>query len=186
VRHRSRDGRVAGAGDGGEPEPEFVDFVRAVRPTLERLLKRLAPAGVDPFDLAAEALARTYARWATLGEVENKRAWVLRVATNLAYDARSRQARRETAGDGRRGPAQPRFEDAVADRALLRPALRALPRRQREAVALHYLADLPVAEVARVMGVSIETAKTHVERGRSALRRSLGGHLPQEVGTRDE
>jgi RNA polymerase sigma factor (sigma-70 family) len=177
-------------GDGvhrlGGPEPDFVAFVHAVQPALERLLKRLAPPGSDPFDLAAEALARVYARWSALGDVQNKKAWLMRVATNLAYDARTRRARREVA-EARRGLArQAEFENEVADRELLRSALLALPRRQREAVALRYLADLPLAETARAMGVSSETAKTHIERGRRALRDALGGQLPEEADDRDE
>jgi|HubBroStandDraft_1064217.scaffolds.fasta_scaffold52370_2 DNA-directed RNA polymerase specialized sigma24 family protein len=96
----SEEGSAPGSlGDGGGcrldgPEPDFVEFVHAVQPALERLLKRLAPRGCDPFDLAAEALARVYARWTSLGDVQNKKAWVMRVATNLAYDARTRGARR--------------------------------------------------------------------------------------------
>lgn len=164
-----------------QPEADFVAFVRTVTPTLERLVRRLAPAGSDPFDLAAEALARTYARWPSLGEVENKRAWVLRVATNLAYDARARSARGSGTAGGEDAATGRPFEDEVADRELLGPALGRLPRRQRQAVALRYLADLPLVEVARVMGVSTETAKTHVDRGRQALRQSLGALLPQEV-----
>ena len=40
--------------------------------------------------------------------------------------------------------------------------VRALPRRQREAVTLHYLVDLPVAEVARLMGCREGTVKAHL------------------------
>jgi RNA polymerase sigma factor (sigma-70 family) len=194
VRVASEQGRAAHVPGDGEvvpparPEPDFVAFVDAVKPALERLLKRLAPPTTDPFDLAAEALARTYARWTALGDVENKKAWVMRVATNLAYDARTRGARREEAAArhaGRRHEG-PEFENDIANRELLRPALLSLPRRQRDAIALRYLADLPMADVARAMGVSPETARTHVERGRQALRNALGGRLPKEVEDGDE
>jgi RNA polymerase sigma factor (sigma-70 family) len=193
VRHTSEDRQARGAGGparvppSSPPEPDFVAFVRAVRPTLERILRRLAPPGADPFDLAAEALARTYARWTTLGDVQDKRAWVLRVATNLAYDARARGLRRAQPWPSKDARQWPRaFEDEIADRELLRPALLALPRRQREAVTLRYLGDLPLAEVAKVMRVSVETAKTHVERGRAALREALGDRMPEDGDVRGE
>ena len=55
----------------------------------------------------------------------------------------------------------------------LRAALRRLPARQQEAVALHYLLDLPVAETATVMGCDEGTVKTHLSRARLTLERAL-------------
>lgn len=83
-------------------------------------------------------------------------------------------------------PSDRRFEDEVADRELVAPALERLPRRQRQAVALRYLGDLPLADVARVMSVSQETARTHVQRGRLALRQSLGELAPKDVDDDDD
>ena len=48
-------------------------------------------------------------------------------------------------------------------------ALRQLPAAQREAIALHHLADLPVAEVALTLGVPEGTVKARLARGRAAL-----------------
>ena len=53
-------------------------------------------------------------------------------------------------------------------------ALSALPRRQREAVALRYLADLPEAETAGAMGCTVGTVKSTVARGLDRLRVELG------------
>ena len=52
--------------------------------------------------------------------------------------------------------------------------LRSLSRRQREVVALRYLADLPEADVARALGCSVGTVKQHASRGLAALRVALG------------
>lgn len=60
-------------------------------------------------------------------------------------------------------------------------ALRALPARQREVIALHYLADLREADIAVTLGISLSTVKTHIHRGIAALRRDLGNDLEQEV-----
>jgi RNA polymerase sigma-70 factor, ECF subfamily len=51
--------------------------------------------------------------------------------------------------------------------------LSGLSRQQREAVALHYLLDMSVSDVARHLGVSDGTVKTHLHRGRNALREAL-------------
>ena len=55
----------------------------------------------------------------------------------------------------------------------LRGAMRRLPARQQEAVALHYLLDLPVAETAATMGCDEGTVKTHLARARRTLERAL-------------
>jgi RNA polymerase sigma-70 factor (ECF subfamily) len=60
-----------------------------------------------------------------------------------------------------------------ADVIALRSALPKLPPRARAAVVLHYLAGLPVAEVARAMGISENTTKGHLKTGLARLRQEL-------------
>ncbi len=141
-------------------------FARSVR-----LAQRILGDGASAEDVAAEALARAYARWPQIQELPWRDGWVLRVTSNLAIDA-TRNRRRpwkavtsEDVGDG---------TDAIAIQLALVAALRALPRRQREAIALRYLADLGEAEVALALGVSAGTVKTHLHRGVVTLRRRLG------------
>ena len=65
-------------------------------------------------------------------------------------------------------------EDVVAVRQALVAALRALPQRQREAVALRYLGDLTLEEVAAALGMATGTVKSHLHRGVASLRRTIG------------
>ncbi len=67
--------------------------------------------------------------------------------------------------------------EPVAD---LMAALRRLTPSQRAAVYLHYRADLPVREVARIMGTSAAAVKVHLMRGRRRLAELLAD--PEEVG----
>ncbi|MEL6984139.1 MAG: sigma factor-like helix-turn-helix DNA-binding protein, partial [Actinomycetota bacterium] len=55
---------------------------------------------------------------------------------------------------------------------------------QRQVVALYYLMDLSVADVAASLGVANGTVKTHLHRGRTALRAALQNTVQQEGGTR--
>ena len=55
----------------------------------------------------------------------------------------------------------------------LRAALSKLSTRMRAAVVLHYLADLPVSDVARAMGISENTTKGHLKAGLARLREEL-------------
>jgi len=161
-------------------DEQFVAFVDEISADLRRTTERLAPAGIDANDLAAEALARAYARWDKLGEKDYRRAWVFKVVANLALSAHSsgrRHAlslRRWASTDALRATRQGSPEIEVAERTMVRSLLRRLPGRQRQAVVLHFMADLTLDETARVMGVSRETAKTHVDRGLDSLRKALG------------
>ncbi len=66
--------------------------------------------------------------------------------------------------------ADPAFWDAV----------RRLPRRQAQCVALHYLEDRSVADIARVLGIGEATVRVHLHRGRSTLAAALHEQLDRE------
>jgi RNA polymerase sigma-70 factor (ECF subfamily) len=70
--------------------------------------------------------------------------------------------------------------DTTEDDRLVRAAVDALPVQQRVAVALHYLEDRPVAEIAELMGCAPATARVHLHRGRQALHAALGSMLNEE------
>jgi len=59
------------------------------------------------------------------------------------------------------------------DRVVLVAALARLPERQRQAVVLHYLADLPLAAIALELGVAEGTVKSWLHRARTALADQL-------------
>jgi RNA polymerase sigma-70 factor (ECF subfamily) len=122
-------------------------------------------------DIAAEALARTYARWNKVSAFDYRDAWVARVATNLAIDAARRRKPQLVAAIA----SDP--SDSSVLRIALLDALARLPRRQREAVALRYLADLSVDDVAHSLGVSAGTVKQSVHRGLQSLRSQLGDEM---------
>jgi RNA polymerase sigma-70 factor (sigma-E family) len=126
-------------------------------------------------DLAAEAFARAWSRWPQLRADSRREGWVLRVTANLAIDASRR--RRRLADPP---PAVAPDDVAVIHVALIQ-ALVALPRRQREAIALRYLADLPEADVATALGVTAGSVKTHLHRGLARLRGVLGTDDDTEV-----
>lgn len=73
----------------------------------------------------------------------------------------------------------PSPEDAAvvgSRRALVLAALRTLPRRQRECLALRYYLDLSDTEVAAALGVSVGSVKQHISRGLDNLASRLEGH----------
>jgi RNA polymerase sigma factor (sigma-70 family) len=124
-------------------------------------------------DVVQEAFARALSKPAGVRAADNPEAWLFRVATNIA---RSRYRRRmvfdRLARSGRLRVADtspPLSPDHVA----LVAALQRLPEATRETVVLHHIADLPVAEVATILGCSVESVKTRLLRGRRALAEHL-------------
>jgi RNA polymerase sigma factor (sigma-70 family) len=155
---------------GARDEEDGFDaaFRELFRPAF-RVAYRLLGNVTDAEDAAAEALARACVAWRRVGKLPYRDAWVMRVSANVAVDIVRR--RRAPA------PASPPVEDdadATVRRLAMVEVLRRLPRRQREAVALRYLAGLSEADTAAALQVSVNTVKTHTLRGLAALRASLG------------
>jgi RNA polymerase sigma-70 factor, ECF subfamily len=119
-------------------------------------------------DVAEEAVAEAFARaTANLSELRDPVAWLYRVAFNVATDE-LRRDRRRWHGE-RPEPVQPPTEPGE-----LFDAIRRLPPRERAAMVLFYVNDLPVAEVASRMGVARPTVRVHLMKGRRRLRELLG------------
>lgn len=140
-------------------------FVRALR-TAQAVLRNTAA----PEDVAAETLARAYARWPRIAG--HAPAWVTRVAANLALDNLRRKpvvvADRVTQGE------------RSLDRLVLESQLAKLPRRQREVLVLRFLLDLSEAETADLLRITVGTVHTHVKRGLARLRGDLAASLLSE------
>lgn len=121
-------------------------------------------------ELVQEAFARAIPRWHTIVAYEDPVAWLRVVAFNLAK-SRWRTARRAAAY--RRGHCEVYAPEPSPDRVALVAALAKLPPKQRRAIVLHHLADLPVADIARAEGVADVTVRVWLHRGRAALATHL-------------
>ncbi|MGH6693003.1 MAG: sigma-70 family RNA polymerase sigma factor [Gammaproteobacteria bacterium] len=151
---------------------EFAEFFEQTAPRLVRLcflttLDREAAA-----DAAQEALGRAWRDWPRVGaDSSDPAAWTRTVALNLCRNrwrrlaSQARLAPRAYTVAGR--------SDELPDIDLQR-ALRRLPVRQREAVVLHYWADLGVEACATAMGVTPGAVKQHLSRARQRLAAELG------------
>jgi len=142
----------------------FVELWPAARGVARRLVGD--PTVAD--DIAAEALARTFARWDRIETLPHRQAWVLRVTTNLALDTLRRRQPPIVVS----APTHP--EDQTAVRVALAAALRQLPTRQREVVVLRYLGDYSEEDVATALGIGRGSVRSHMQRGLQTLRRNLG------------
>jgi RNA polymerase sigma factor (sigma-70 family) len=157
-------------------EPDFDERAHALGKVAHQVAFRILGDREDARDITQEALARAFARWSRVGPYDE--AWITRVATNLALDLARSRARARRRGGSRLASASPASGSldpaaVVAQRRELVAVLSRLPRRQRQVVALRFLADRPEAEVAAALGCSLGTVKQHASRGLAALRTAL-------------
>lgn len=136
-------------------------------------------------ELAQDALVDAHRRWHEVAGLDRPGAWIRRAVVNRAASVHRHRAveRRGLARwTARRSTEEDRSHaDRTGDAATERvgdpafwAAVRSLPERQAAAVALHYLEDRPVAEIAEVLDCSPSTVKVHLHRGRTALAQRLG------------
>lgn len=130
-------------------------------------------------DTVSEIFLRMYRRWDD-GEIANPRAYIRRAVTNEVASSHRRLARERAYLTRTRWTSFCEADEAIIERDALGRLLAALPVRQRTAVALRYLDDLPEVEVARRMGTSVGTVKSNAARGLAALRVRQGTGSPRE------
>lgn len=159
-------------------DDSFDEFYRASQHRVGTFLYAICGNLADAQDAAQEAYARAWQRWSTVDTYDDPEAWVRTVGYRLLIN-RWRKARNRLTAHARLGPAPdagPPNEDVMA----LVAALRSLSPEQRLTITLHHLLDLPVADVARQTGVSVNTVKARLVRGRRILAQLLNGDLSEE------
>jgi RNA polymerase sigma-70 factor (ECF subfamily) len=111
-------------------------------------------------------------RWRRLRHYEDPVGWVRRVAINLLRDQHRRSKRKDRALA--RLAAVPAAPVGGPRHDGLGELLDELPPQQRTAVALYYVEDLSVAEIATAMGLAEGSVKSHLHDARRRLRKVLG------------
>jgi RNA polymerase sigma factor (sigma-70 family) len=146
----------------------FEGWYRSAHPRLVAALLVFSGSVEVATEAVDEACLRTLARWPRLASIEHIDAWTYRVAVNCA-----KRRLRRTALE-RRLLARTRVTEELPPPAgEAWEAVRRLPVRQRTAVVLRYVADLPEAEIAQVMNVSRGTVASTLADARRALGRAL-------------
>ena len=154
-------------------DPEHHDFEAFYRANADRIHRALAVT-LRRDDLAAEAvaeaMARAYARWATVGSLQNPAGWVFRVGLNWATSWWRKVRRERPPADDAAHPCQ-RPPDGAA--MVARDALAKLPSPQRAVITCRVLLDLSTAETATALRISEGTVKSRLSRGLATLRHDL-------------
>jgi RNA polymerase sigma-70 factor (ECF subfamily) len=156
----------------------FEDFYRGTRQRVVTFLYAICGERTEAQDAAQEAFVRAGQRWSRISTYDNPEAWVRTVGYRLCLN-RWRKAKNRIVACRRHGADSavgPPSENTVA----LVTALKKLPLAEREAITLHHLLDLSVADVAAQTGAPVNTIKTRLVRGRRTLASLLGRDISGE------
>jgi len=150
-------------------KPPFEAIVETHGATVLRVCRAVVGAA-EADDAWSETFLSAMKAYPALPDDANVGAWLVTIAHRRAIDAGRAQSRRAVP------------TDSIADRADrpdrsepdpdLMAALDGLPDKQRWSVTYHYLAGLPYAEIASILGGSADAARRAAADGIAALRRS--------------
>jgi RNA polymerase sigma-70 factor (ECF subfamily) len=152
--------------------PDFEQFYRAEYRPVVGLAYALSGSRIAAEDLAQDAFVAAHRAWDRVGRYDKPEAWVRRVVANLSVSHFRRRAR-EARAIARFKPRADYLPHLPAEDQQFWRAVRALPKRQAQAIALHYLEDRPVADIAGILGCAEATVRVHLHKGRETLAQSL-------------
>lgn len=155
-------------------DEEIAEFIETGYARVVRAVRLACGDQQQAEDAVQEAVVDV---WAKRREVNDLAGWITVVALNRARSrwrraAAERRAFERLARQANK-PASDTSDRMLTVDAQVADALSALTRKQREVVALHYLLDMSVVEVAAQLQIAEGTAKAHLHRGRNALRAAL-------------
>ena len=167
--------------------PSFDALFYRYRDGIYRLSLAITKDPQAAEEIVVDTFARAYRALARLEPDDTLRPWLYRVAINESYDRRPRgapstpldEAAEEVAANDERSPA------ALAERAETRrvvlAALETLDSKHRTVVVLHYLSELPLAEIAVIVGCPVGTVKSRLHYALRRLRTHLAQHPARPV-----
>ena len=172
-------------------QPDFHEIHREFRPRILRYLARMV-GEAEAEDLTQEVFAKVaHALRAFRGE-SSLSTWIYRIATNTALDAMKKPLFRQMVGEGKvsleeiggagegdlacadgRNPSLGERVIRGEMNACIREVIETLPANYRTCIVLSDLEDLSDAEIAEVLGLSLQAAKIRLHRARARLRERL-------------
>ncbi len=160
--------------------PTFEMLVDAYSAELFAYLVRILREAGDAQDCLQEAYLRAYRAYPRLDARANVRAWLYRIATNLAF-TQLRRRRREADWQVRADEHQAAADASTAGRAIRRlvlarlaAAVERLPAQQRAALVLRRYQGLSYGEVAAALGGTEAAARANVYQALQKLREEFG------------
>lgn len=174
------DGELAKRVAAGDREAAGV-LVERYQRQVRRFLGRLVNRADQADDLAQETFVRMLRYADRYDPKYPMRTWLMTIARRLSINAAAKNKRVILGDEFDHNPSPHGSHETDVDRAdhnrllarRLQAAITELSEPQRQAIVLFHQQDLNVQEVAAVMGVPVGTVKSHLHRGRLAMRKIL-------------
>lgn len=166
----------------------FEEIVLLFQHRLYHVCYRMLGSKEEAQDIAQEAFVRAYTNLSTFDQKRKFSTWIFRIATNLCID-RIRKKKPDYSldaqvpgTDGLDMYSQIAAADDLPEEEVQRMETQErvqyevgrLPEKYRAVIALRYMEELPLQEIADILGIPLGTVKTRVHRGRDALRKQMG------------
>jgi RNA polymerase sigma-70 factor (ECF subfamily) len=151
----------------------FETFFRHEFPKMVAVAYAISGSRWAAEELAQEACLRAFRSWDSVSRYDKPGAWLRRVTINLANSLLRRRVsevralQRYVAGSIEVVDAHP------VEEAEFWAQVRALPRRQREVIVLHYVDGMDTGEIADVLDIAESSVRTHLQRGKETLVRKV-------------
>lgn len=152
-------------------EGSFDAFFRSEYRQVLGLAYVLAGSWSAAEELTMDAFEKTLRHWPSVTALDSPGAWVRKVVANSAV-SRFRRLGAERRANARLQAGE--TTDVDSEVSEVWDAVRRLPVRQAQAIALFYVGGYTRMEIAHLLGVSDESIKTHLDRARKRLERELG------------
>ncbi|MFL5767460.1 MAG: sigma-70 family RNA polymerase sigma factor [Actinomycetota bacterium] len=179
------DGALARRAADGDDEA-FAELVRRHEARVYSIALRMTGRQEDARDAAQDAFVTAYRKLSSFRGDAAFTTWLHRVTVNATYDLlRKRSRTPEPVAEVPEPVAASHIEDPagrVAERLEVRDALALVPEEFRAVLVLRDMEDLPVEEVAEILGLPVGTVKSRCHRARVALGRILAGET-ERAGT---
>lgn len=157
----------------------FTQLVMASAPRLAGVAHLILRDHDRAKDAVQEACISAWKDMRALRDPDAWDAWLRRLTVNACYKVAAKE-RRRTHVEQHVAPAPdsdrtPDAASGVAEREWVLSELDRLDTDRRAVLVLHYYLDLPLTEVAEILGIPYGTVTSRLHRGLEAMRRSIGG-----------
>jgi RNA polymerase sigma factor (sigma-70 family) len=155
------------------------DLYRSEYASLVRLALALTGRGELAEELVQDTFIAAQRNWNRIENYDNAATWLRRVLTNRCISRHRRSITEALLLLKLKGQRQLLADQSSTDEQLW-ALVRALPKNQRQSVALFYVDDRPVNEIAAILGCNDETVRTHLRRARTTLASQLSEPISSE------
>lgn len=156
------------------PEP-FEGFFRREYRSVLGLAFVLCGNHTVAEELTMEGFEAALRDWSRVSQLDSPGAWVRKVVSNSSV-SRFRKLAAEVRAKIRLSGERDKADYDLGGSLEVWKAVRGLPRRQRQVVALFYVEGFNRRETSQLLGISEESVKTHLDRARQRLGRELDDH----------